>query len=179
MFKMKIYIPLLVFFISIVFISCDGKHRVYEKKYDVFNQQDIPQVSNIIYIPNSYTETKTDTITSTNFRVQIKYYSLMNSAVELSKNELHRNFESQIVVYKREKLVFNETINKSDFINSNELQFWDNAIMQYVWLDEEQSNQSLVVINYSFLLPKTNTIQSFTLHIDKKGNRKIRRIETS
>ncbi|MBE9490966.1 MAG: hypothetical protein IMY67_11770 [Bacteroidetes bacterium] len=170
-------ILILVFAIAIV--SCDGRDRVYKKSQDVFKLEGKTNSKKIIYIPEAYTETKTDTITNTDFNVHIKYYSLMNSSVELSKKELHRNFESQIIIYKKEKIIFNETINKSDFINSNESQFWDNAIMQFVWLDEEQSNQSQVVINYSFLLPKTNTFQSFTLQIDEKGNRKIRRIETS
>jgi len=176
---MNKYISILVLVFAIAIVSCDGRDRVYKKNQDVFKLDDKTNSEKITYIPEAYTETKTDTIISTDFNIHIKYFSLMNSSVELSKNELHRNFESQIIVYKKEKLIFNEMITKSDFINSNELQFWDNAIMQYVWLDEEQSNHSQVVINYSFLLPKTNTFQSFTLLIDQKGNRKIRRIETS
>lgn len=141
----------------------------------------------ITYIPERYTETITDTILSSGLRVNIKYYSLLNKTVTFgpttTQNQIvkehYRQFESQITVFKKDKILFSKTLNTSDFIETDNSTFWSNAILQFVWLDEFASNEEQIQIYCSFLVPNTKAYKSYKVYFNLIGERKIELIESS
>jgi len=183
MFKMK-KIFLISTLLIICFISCDGRDRVYNSNIDNLEESNLsePFFENLTYVPERYIETVTDTILSTKLRVNVKYYSLLDKGILISdKNKkIHfRQFESQISVFKKDKLLFSHLLNKSDFIKNDELEFWNNAILQFVWLDEFALNEKQIQINCSFLEPNTKAFKSYKVYFNTIGERKIELIESS
>ena len=138
-------IAILIIFCS---TSCDGRDRAMKSNAENLRDSKLSNVffERITYIPEQYTETITDTILSSELRVNIKYYSLLNKAVIFEHTilnqivrEHYRQFESQITVFKKDKLLFSTILNTSDFIETDNSTFWNNAILQFVWLNEEET----------------------------------------
>jgi hypothetical protein len=107
----------------------------------------------------------------------------MDSSIpKISKDNItvhHRNFQSEIQVYKKEKLVFDKLITKSLFATSEESEFWKQAILQYVWVDDSVTNLDKVSINCSFLVPESQDYKAFVIYISNRGEQEIISIETS
>ncbi len=176
-------------FLIICFTSCDGRDRVYKTNTENLEESklSVSFFNHNIYIPQNYIETVTDTILSSNLRVKIKYYSLSDKNISIksidSNNKKitkhYHQFESQITVFKRDKLLFATVLNISDFIKTDDLDFWNKAILQFVWLDEFKSNDELIQINCSFLVPNTKAYKSYKIYFNAVGEQKIELIESS
>ena len=173
----------------VCFSSCDGRDRVHKSNIEKFEDS---KLSNTIfdlntYIPKHYTETVTDTILSSTLRVNIKCYSLFHQEVLFentnSKNQIikehYRQFESHISVFNKDKLLFTEVLKTSDFYESDNLTFWNNAILQFVWLDDKKSSEEKIEIYCSFLEPKTKAYKSYKVYFNASGERNIELLESS
>ncbi len=180
---------LITILLIICFTSCDGRDRANKSNKEnlVESKLSYPFFESITYIPKQYIETITDTILSSGLRVNIKYYSLLNKTVTfehtVNKNQIvkecYRQFESQITVFKKDKLLFTEILNTSDFIEIDNPTFWNNTILQFVWLDELESNEEQVQIYCSFLVPNTKAYKFYKIYYNTIGDRRIELIESS
>ena len=170
-------------------MSCDGKYRALETPDEKLKKSNLSKsfFDKDVFIPELYITSVTDTILSSGERVKVKYYSLDNqSTTTQSKNSNkhiitthYREFESEIQVFSNNKLLFKDRLNKTDFIEFSNLKFWNNAILQYVWLDDLESSTNNISLNCSFLEPGTNAYKSYKVYFNNQGIRKIKRIETS
>lgn len=172
----------LLFFILILAMtlaSCDGSHRKYKTNAEVLKENKLLEsfTEEIKFVPEAYTEIKTDTILSSGFEVKITYHSLENDFVLetiKSKNDSitrmhHKNFEAQLLVLKNNTLINKSLISKKLFYEFESATFLANAIMQFLWIDYAASNENRIYLNTSFCIPNTDECKDFTLKINEQG----------
>ncbi|WP_034039965.1 DUF4738 domain-containing protein [Wocania ichthyoenteri] len=176
----------LIFIIIITLVSCDGRDRKYKTNAEVLKENKLFDSfsEEIKYIPAQRTEVLTDTILSTGFQVKIQYYALDNdysSKTVKPSNKINKilhfkNFEAHFQISKNKKLVTQNIINKELFKKFGSPAFWEQAIMQYVWIDYENSTEDFIVLNTSFNIPETEIYKDFSIAINAFGNIKISQI---
>ncbi|NMH89493.1 DUF4738 domain-containing protein [Flavivirga algicola] len=166
--------------ISIITLaSCDGRDRKYKSTVEVLKENKLLKVfsQEIKYVPDTYVEIKTDTILSNGFEVKVNYHSLENDfVIETLKSERdsikkihYKNFEAQLLVLKNNTIINKSLINKALFYEYENTQFWTHAIMQFLWIDDDASNEEMLYLNTSFCIPNTEECKDFTLKINDKG----------
>lgn len=166
-----------------VFASCDGRDRVYKSNKAILIEDNLFDSfsERVKFTPKVYTEIKTDTLLANQFNIKIKYFSLdkdqilqtENSKDELKTNHYYKNFEAILKVSKASKPISLLTINKHLFSDYETRGFWDNAIMQFVWVDYEKTTETSINLNVSFCTPKANTCKDYTIVIYENGNIRI------
>ena len=169
--------------------SCDGKYRALETPGKKLEKSNLSKsfFQKEVFIPKSYITSVTDTIISSGERIIIKYYSVDNQSITTKTKSFntktatkhYREFESEIQVFGNNKLLFKDHLSKADFKASSNLKFWDNAILQYVWLDELESSTNNISLNCSFLEPKTKAYKTYKIYFNNQGKRAIKLTETS
>lgn len=175
---------ILIFFLSVIaFTSCDGRYRAHESNEKRVSKSNLLADTEIIhYVPEKPIKSITDTIIDSKINVKVTYFSLPNKAVEvLSKPNIkthYREFESEIQVSKNNQLLFTDILNKHTF-NTNDKDFWDDAILQYVWLDEFKSKDDDYTFYCSFLVPESENYKMYSIHFNNSGDKTIELIETS
>lgn len=177
---------LLFFILFITLMSCDGRDRKYKKNVDVLKEHNLFDSfsKHVKYIPEQPTEVFTDTILSTGFQIKIQYYSLENDFISRTTNTSKdnnktthfKNFEAQFQVSKNNNLITRDYINKEMFSKFESEAFWTAAIMQFVWIDYENSSDDFITLNTSFHLPETEVYKDFSIVINKFGEIKTRAI---
>lgn len=182
---MKYYIFILVLF-TVLITSCDGRDRALESNTERLSRSNLSNIATevIKFVPENYLKRVTDTLIDTNTNVKVSYYSSSNESVIVSnKNNPnikthYREFESRIEVFKNDKLLFTNIINKNGFI-TNEQDFWKSAVLQYVWLDDFESTNNNYKLYCSFQIPETENYKMYSILFDNTGKRTIKLIETS
>jgi hypothetical protein len=146
----------------------------------------LQRLINIIdYYPNQYTEIKTDSIISKTFRVHVKNYSVMTQGILVKKSvnnrnktsQFHRVFESEITVAVNNKIIYSEHISVEKFRNFELTEFFNNATLEHVWINQEQSNTEKLSLGVSIINPKNNAFKLYEILIDKLGNERLTLIE--
>lgn len=169
-------------------ISCDGRERKYMTNAEVLQENDLLNKfsEQIKFVPNSPVVIDTDTILNNGFNVKINYRSLENATFyEVSKKEKdsiikmnYKNFEAYIEVFKDDKPINQTSISKLLFADFENTTFWNRAIMQYVWVDHNKSNDNILYLNTSFNIPETEVYKDFIVAIDKSGAIRIEQKST-
>lgn len=139
----------------------------------------------ITYYPETYTEIKTDSIIANTFKVSIKNYSANNESIMVRSStdnnnvnrDLHRIFQSEIHVQVSDRMVYQKQLKATDFDPNTDPDFWNNATLEHVWINQWRSNSSTLAINVSFLNPLENTFMLYEIHIDTEGNESKRLID--
>lgn len=176
---------LFIFLILIIsFSSCDGRDRAYKSNAKVSKSNTLFESfsKQVKFFPNKPIEISTDTILSNGFQIKLHYQSLENSFVSKTKtsekyatiNTNYNNFEAKFQVFKDDELLINQTLNKSMFSKYETPKFWKDAIMQFVWVDFENSSKDFITLNTAFHIPETNIYKDFCIQIDKIGTIEIR-----
>ena len=95
-------------------------------------------------------------------------------------NTHYRSFTSEIQVFRNEKLLFTDILDISDFSKPNrDPDFWDHAVLQYVWLDEFESTYTKLSFHCTFQKANSNAFKAYKIYFDKLGQKEIELIETS
>ncbi|MDN3667473.1 hypothetical protein ACFFU1_05965 [Algibacter miyuki] len=172
--------------ISLVFMSCDGRNRMHQSNREVLESANLLESfsTRVYFVPQEEVKIHTDTIMSSGFHVKLNYNSIEGqfvSKTEVTKGKtqtkIHfKNFEAQLSVLKQGQLLTHSLINKSLFKEYATPDFWEQAIMQHVWLNHEQSTAEMVCLNTSFRILNTNTFKDFSILIDTFGNLKIKEV---
>ena len=173
----KLLFVILLFIIALT--SCDGRNRKYKTNAEVLKENKLLEsfTEAIKFVPETYTEIKTDTILSNGFEVKIKYHSLESDFVletRKSKHDSiikihHKNFEAELLVLKNKTIINKSLINKKFFYEFENATFWAHAIMQFIWIDYHASNENMLYLNTSFCIPNTDECKDFTLKINEQG----------
>ena len=177
----------LLFIITIILVSCDGRNRKHKTNTEVLKEHKLLDSfsEQIKYIPEAYTEVTTDTILNNGFRVTIKTFTEMQDNVlsefiiDTFKYKFHyRNYTGKLNVFFNKSLILDETINKSYLNKNGDNAFWDSAIMAGVSLDEENSTKNEVHIAVLYCIPESEICKDFKIIVDKKGNKTLIELET-
>ncbi|TGV01134.1 hypothetical protein [Flavivirga rizhaonensis] len=170
----------------ITLTSCNGRERKYKTNAEVLKENKLLEffTEEIKFVPETYTEIKTDTILSNGFKIKMSYHSLENDFVLESrklKNDSiakihHKNFEAQLLVSKDNVIINKSLISKRLFYEFENSSFWASAVMQFIWVDQEASNKNTLCLNTSFCVPNTDKCKDFTLKIDEFGTIQIEEI---
>lgn len=176
------YLITILLIVTSLFMSCDGrttKNESLKNSVSEFNKKQTP-IDVVTYFPKEYTEVVSDTIIENSLSVRIKNYTNMNDNVLISesdskvkKKKLHRVFESEIIVFKEDKTVYNTIINTHLFTQKDESLFWANATLEHVWVNQELSSKDKVNLGVSFLDPKTKAFKLYEITVDAFGNQNI------
>lgn len=171
---------LILFSLIVAFISCDGRERAYLSNEAILKEDHLFEAFNegLRFIPEAPLEIVTDTILNTGFQVKINYHSVDHKPVIYSKKNKYdsityshyRNFEAQIQISKDHQTIINSALKKSDFRSFESSDFWDKAIMQFVWINHETSTEKNIQLHTAFHIPETEIYRDFILNISKGGN---------
>jgi hypothetical protein len=181
---MKNYSIILLLIAITIVTSCDGRDRALESNKERISRSNvsIDAIEIVKFVPEQYLKTVTDTLLDSKTNIQVSYYSSSNKSVIIANNEHnethYREFESEIKVFKNDKLLFEDIISKSNFI-TNEQNFWKNAVLQYVWLDDFESSDDNYKLFCSFLVPESEKYKMYSIHFNNSGEKTIKLIETS
>ncbi|MCB4797812.1 hypothetical protein [Neotamlana laminarinivorans] len=170
---------LLLILLSIILFNCDGRERAYKTNADILKENKLFKSfsETINYIPKQPVIIITDTILNNGFNIKINYHSIEDAPLiidKLSKNDtlqktVYKNFEAQITVSKINSLPHQFLVNKSSFSNFENNDFFNKAIMQYVWIDFEASTKNTICLNTAFHIPETENYRDFVISINKFG----------
>jgi len=134
---MKLFSTFLLIFI-LVLSSCDSKDRARKTTEQKLKQSKLTDSIFLLekYIPELYSEVIVDTTLNNNIKVHIKSYTDMSNNVlnDFKIDTIHykyfyRELISDLKVTLDGKTIFNETINKSYFNDSEDNFFWNKALM--------------------------------------------------
>ena len=176
----------LFFIFMIIFSSCDGRDRAYKSNAEVLRASHLLESfsEETHYIPEVPVAIFTDTTLNNGFQVKIEYNSIENDFISKkgkAKNDSiintnYKNFEVKLIIYKSEKIIMEQTLNKYVFSTPDNLPFFQNAIMQFIWIDYEASNTHYIRLNTSFCIPETESCKDFSIKINSFGTSAIEEI---
>ncbi|ULC58116.1 DUF4738 domain-containing protein [Flaviramulus sp. BrNp1-15] len=171
---------IVLFLLAIAFISCDGRNRIHKTNAEVLNENNLLDSfsEKLVFIPEQPVQIITDTILSNGFQVKLNYSSLENDIIlKTIKKEndtitkIHyKNFKAKLEVFKNGKAINKSTIDKNLFQEFENNDFWNKAIMQFIWIDYNTSTKNTLYLNTSFNIPDTDIYRDFILKIDNLGN---------
>lgn len=176
---------LLFFGVIITLVSCDGRDRIYKSNKAILEEHHLLNAfsEQIKFTPTEYTEIITDTLLSNNFKVNIKYFSSeKDSVIKIYKSDEaiithhYKDFEAKLTVAKNNTTIIDGVINKSLFSKLEASSFWNNAIMQFIWVDYAKTTNNTVNLNVSFCDPKQNNCKDYTVIIHENGSVNIKEI---
>ena len=178
---------LFIFLISIIGFSCDGrqtKKESLERAISEFNLNDSP-IEFVSYHPEAYAEIVTDTIISNSTKITIKNYSLLDEQILISdptdatskKIKYQRVFESEISISTASKDIFSTHISAKQFKTMDSDPFWDGATLQHAWVNQELSTSSDIIMDISFINPKSDTYKIYRMTVDSYGQQTLNLIE--
>ncbi|WP_299274177.1 hypothetical protein [uncultured Psychroserpens sp.] len=182
--KLALLIPCLIL---LILMSCNrrtSKKDRLENAVSEFNKNfNLLELKS--YYPEHYTETKTDSIISKTFHVSIKNYSAMDREIlmQSTKEKLdqstkyHRVFESDILVKVADKIIYDKHISAEKFRGNSNSNFWNNATLEHIWVNQEASNSSKLSLGLSFINPQNSAYKLYEVHIDKNGRERLTLIE--
>ncbi|GGG49849.1 hypothetical protein [Bizionia arctica] len=176
---------LLLVFIGIVSVSCDGRDRVYNNNSAVLKENKLLDSfsESITYIPETYTEVVTDTILSNGFHIKMKTYSSMEKSVlnefkqdTINHKEYYREFISEVIITKNSIEIFNKKVDKQFFETiKNDLQL-NNSIVK-IMVDESSSiEKDRIVLSAMIQKTNSNKVTFCDIVIDSEGKFELRKI---
>ncbi|WMI65016.1 hypothetical protein RBH94_13225 [Aestuariibaculum sp. YM273] len=175
-----------LFFILIItaFASCDGRERAYMTNEAILKEDNLFKAfsEELHFIPERPVVIETDTILSTGFEIKINYHSTEHNPIIISKKNKsdsityshYKNFEANIDFSKNSSLITAFVLNKTHFNRFESPAFWNNAIMQYVWINHEASDENRVQLHTAFKIPETEIYKDFILSIFADGTTEIK-----
>ncbi|SFZ91481.1 hypothetical protein SAMN05428642_10291 [Flaviramulus basaltis] len=175
---------LILVLLTIAFVSCDGRDRKYKSNVQVLQETNLLSSfkEKVEFIPKQHIQIVTDTILNNGFEIKIKYNSVENNSIVKTiktKNDTvtqvhYKNFEAKLQVIRNGEIINESIIDKNLFNQFETNLFWENSIMQYVWIDYNASTESEIYLNTSFNIPETETYKDFIIKIDKYGSIQIK-----
>lgn len=165
-----------------ILFSCDGRYHKHNTNAEVLKNNHLYNSfsKKLEFLPEKNVEIQTDTILSNGFELHLKYTSIDSRYQKVTLNtnppkELNfKEFGSDVICKKAGKVILKKRIDKTLFSNFKISESWNLAIMQYVWIDYENSLKDKVRLNTSFYFPETKSYRDFIIEIDQNGVMEIK-----
>ncbi|MBA6152599.1 hypothetical protein [Gelidibacter maritimus] len=178
---------IILILISVLCFNCDKrqtKKEALEQSISEFNQKH-RVLETVKYHPEAHVEIVTDTLIANTTNVHIKNYSLSDNQIlilsstnsNLGEVNYHRVFESEVVISKASKDIFRTHISAMQFKGNSTDQFWNNATLQHVWLNQELSTVDDIKLEMSFINPRNMAFKMYRISIDGYGQKSFKLIE--
>ncbi|CAH8286267.1 hypothetical protein EV196_106240 [Mariniflexile fucanivorans] len=182
----------LILFCVIIFglMSCNGgKTKKDTLKTSVEKFKDSIGVLEIeAFIPEEYSEVKTDTILSNGFSIRIKTYTDMNRFVTcqykidetLTHIDKFRDWISEVTIKKNDVVIFDKTLDANFFLAYDKMiaDSLPKAINSRVLINEDYPvDKNYVYLLGGFILPESEEIIYYNIKIDSKGTCSLEKIK--
>ncbi|QDO95038.1 hypothetical protein FNB79_14015 [Formosa sediminum] len=179
---LQIFISLLI----LILFSCDGQDKLHKKPQQILEENGLLESfsERIIYNPETYTETVTDTLLHSGYQVHIKTYLAMNSNIikseikdSLNIKTFYRNALAEVSVSLKKTTIFNQIVSKT-FIGKN-IKGAEETLQGYrlnsIWIDDGNfAVQDAILLRILYCKPDQVTdTKSYLLKIFETGNYKI------
>ncbi|MEH6537435.1 MAG: hypothetical protein V7719_13640 [Psychroserpens sp.] len=184
---MKILRYIIPCILLIIFMSCDKRTSKKERLEQAISEFNKNQKSIVLksYYPEYYTEIKTDSIIASTFKVSVKNYALMDSGILINESvegtkktaAYHRVFTSDIIVAVSDKIIYDKQISVATFKAFSNSGFWQNATLEHVWVNQDNSTAKQLSFGISFINPKNDSFKLYEMQIDQYGNEHLTLIE--
>ena len=178
------------------FTSCEGRktsNQALSESIEEFRKNATIEVD--VFIPETYLEKEVDTVLSNGYQIHIKTFTDFEHSVRFSKikdsinyQTHYRNYKFQISVRKNNKLIYNESYNKTrvnkDFNYNDQTEagsilynFDKLAVLKSIQVNEDSSLKNTVGIDILFTIPESDRYAAHTLFIDENGSSNITQVE--
>jgi len=165
--------------LALFMLNCDGRtstSKALKESVKQFNAENT--IEFVSHYPETYTETKKDTLLSNGFRIQLKTFSNMHKSISKTMssnganyNIKYREFESSIILEYNNVIIFHNTIDKTFLNQSLPEDLDENLLLKSAWINEEASLFSdIVAIDLEYCKIDSDNCTSFNLRVDKNGN---------
>ncbi|MFT5215608.1 MAG: hypothetical protein ACI83H_000724 [Glaciecola sp.] len=178
---MKLLFSLLLVFI-LIFAGCDGKDRSRYTHQEKLKKSKLSGsfFEQVQYLPQDFTEVVTDTILSNGYHIKLKVYSDMNTSVlkEFKKDTItykryFRAFKGEVIITLNNEEIINKTLEKIQFSNNTDADFWKDAVLGNISLNYERSTDDEIFLNAFYRIPETNHYKDFNIVIASNGKIRI------
>jgi len=171
-------IRLLVFlFIGIGFCSCDGRCKLKSSKAEAVKTFSAKTQNETVfkYIPNKTAEIEVDILI--NNKTNIKFYSKLNkhnvvTVLSESSNPhtvlAYQNAQTTVTVSEEDRVIFKKSIDKTLFDNTD--LFWSYAVLESVWVNDEQTLANCIVLDVVFKNPILKNEKMCYLMVNEDGS---------
>ncbi|MFI0428889.1 hypothetical protein [Mariniflexile sp. HMF6888] len=177
--------------IVLAFVSCNGKTKKDTLKTSVEKFKDSLGTLEIEkYIPETYSETVTDTILSNGFKVKVKTFTDMkHSVLNIFKQDTivykhyYRELASQVTINKDGNEILKLLVDKNFIIEHDAAfefnkEFYNESAFYSIWFSELNSTiYDHVVFIVSICKPESDDCLMFEITIDMKGNYQVKEFE--
>ncbi|WP_092581107.1 hypothetical protein [Hyunsoonleella jejuensis] len=182
------YISLIAFICFILFSACDGRvSRRESLKESVSKFMHSKQPLEIVaYVPTVYSEIETDTILNNGYKVNIKRFTNMNTAVlhyftgkNINYKHFFRQINSEITVYKNDRLIL-QNVFRNEHLPKHVIKKFDfeSYLNNGLHVNELASLESnTLVLETSYFKPKGDIKMMLRIIIDENGYCDFKRID--
>jgi len=181
---------LLLTFIIISIVSCHGnktKQDTLKESVQKFKDS-LGTLEVESFIPETYSEVKTDTILSNGISISIKTYTDMNRFVtfkyQVDKTLTHidkfRDWISVVTIKKDNVLIFDKTLDANFFLEQDKTMADSvtKAINNKVWINEALSMQKdEVFLMGGFIFPESKNVVYYDIIVDSKGKYRLKKLK--
>lgn len=172
---------LVLLFIGIGVFSCDGRYKLKSSKPEAVKTFSAKTQNETVikYIPNKIAEIEVDTLIYN--KTNIKIYSKLNKhdvvtvPTESSNPSTvlaYQNAQTTVLVQQKDRELFNKSIDKTLFDNTD--LFWNYAVLESVWVNEEQSSANSIVLDVVFKNPVLKIERLCYLIVNENGSYTIK-----
>lgn len=181
---------LLLTLIILSILSCNGnktKHDTLKDSVEKFKDS-LETLEVEAYIPENYSEVKTDTILSNGFTISIKTYTDMKRFVTFKYNvdetlthiDKYRDWISEVKIKKDNVLIFDKILNANFFIEQDKtlIDSVSKAINNKVWVNEDLPlEKNYVYLLGGFIFPESEKVIYYDIKIDSKGSYSLKKLK--
>lgn len=170
-----------IFFVIISFCSCDGRYKLKNSKVEAVKAFNAKTQNEPIlkFIPEESAQIEIDTLINNKTHIKIisklSHDNVVMVPSQTSQSNItlaYKNTVANISVLQKDHAIFHKNIDKSWFENKNH--FWKHAVLESVWVNQEQSLNDLIVFDIVFKNPLLKTDKLCYLIVDSIGNHKIK-----
>ena len=184
-------LPIFLLFFLILLASCDGKKRSRFNPQEKLEQSELSDsfFEQISYIPQNYTEVQNDTILGNGFKVEIKFYSNMESSYlnefkidTILYKHNYRYFSADVTVSLKDKTIYSNTFNNEslkDLIHASS-EDSDKYILTDSWIElliSELNDKAIIKLTYC--KPESEICKTITLSIINENKHIVELLENT
>jgi hypothetical protein len=184
-------LPILLLVLLIALTSCDGKDRGHFTPQEKLEQSELSDsfFEQISYIPENYTEVRNDTILGNGFKVEIKFYSNMESSYlnefridTIFYKHNYRYFSADVTVSLKDKTIYSNTFNNESLKNliQTSSESSDRYILTDSWIEllpSELNNKAIIKLIYCE--PESEICQTIRLSIINENKNIVELLENT
>jgi hypothetical protein len=168
---------LVILFIGIGLCSCDGRYKLKSSKPEAVKTFSLKTQNETVikYIPNKTAEIEVDTLIYNKTNIKISSRLNKHDVVTIPADSSHpntilayQNTQTTVFIKQENRVLFNKSIDKTLFDNTDS--FWNYALLESVWVNEEQSLAHSIVLDVVFKNPVLKNERLYNITVKENGS---------